>query len=136
MRTAACGLVLVACLATDDASNAKSVAASNITGSKIVFSASSELFGERADLFTVTAAGTRLVQITKGRGRDFDPAWSPDRRKIAFVRRLKTDTANDHLMVMGADGRSLRDLGVKGYRPSWSPDGSRIAFDAADRPSA
>jgi len=53
------------------------------------------------------------------------PAWSPDRKRIAF---------NDHeagmIGVMNASGKNLRWL-VEGDFPSWSPDGQRIAFSRA-----
>ena len=137
MRITACGLALTAWLVASTNSASGTAMNDTAASSKIVFSASPEsLSGERADLFTVDPDGTRLARITKGPGRDFDPAWSPDRREIAFVRRLKPDVANDHLMVMGGNGQSRRDLGVKGYRPSWSPDGSRIAFYAIPDRSA
>jgi Tol biopolymer transport system component len=136
MRITACGLALTASLVAS-ADSASGTAMNDVAdSSKIVFSAGPELFGERADLFTVNPDGTRLARITGGPGRDFDPAWSPDHRQIAFVRRLKVGVIDDHLMVMGADGQSRRDLGVKGYSPSWSPDGSRIAFTAVSGRSA
>ncbi len=46
---------------------------------------------------------------------------SPDGSQVAF------EVVGGNLMVMDANGRNVRDLGI-GYRPTWSPDGSWIAF--------
>ena len=57
-----------------------------------------------------------------------DPAWSPDGRKIAFVRL----NARHGVYVVKADGSGLRNLTPKpvgAYAdPAWSPDGRKIAF--------
>lgn len=67
--------------------------------------------------------------------RDTGPVWSPDGKKVAFVRRQ-----HDHLevYVVDADGRNLTRLtntperpnGTPGNSggPAWSPDGRSIAF--------
>jgi len=62
------------------------------------------------------------------------PAWSPDGKKIAFVRGVEPHFA---IYVMNADGSAqmkVADASVKGHlelpalQPSWSPDGRKIAF--------
>lgn len=65
-------------------------------------------------------------------GEVFNPTWSPDGRRIAFV-------ANDggvfDLFVLNLEDGELRQLTNDAYaelHPVWSPDGSRIAF-ATDR---
>jgi Tol biopolymer transport system component len=63
----------------------------------------------------------------------WDPAWSPDGAKIAYVER--GDVPGD-LYVMNADGSNVRKLTSSAYpgpnygarEPSWSPDGKTIAF--------
>ena len=62
------------------------------------------------------------------RGYDGSPAWSPDRRKIAFV--SVRDGYLD-VYVMNADGSGQRKLTrnqASDNSPVWSPDGKRIAF--------
>lgn len=60
--------------------------------------------------------------------RGFEPASSPDGRRIAFQR-------NGQIFVIDATGRNERRLTIRrpglhwpASRPAWSPDGRRIAF--------
>ena len=64
-----------------------------------------------------------------GAGLASDPVWSPDGRKIAFVR-LNTRLG---VYVVNADGSGMRNLtpkpmGAAYAAPAWSPDGRKIAF--------
>jgi Tol biopolymer transport system component len=57
--------------------------------------------------------------------RGDQPRWSPDRRRIAFVR-------SGSVYVVRADGLHARRLPSSGASsPSWSPDGGRIVFTGA-----
>ena len=67
------------------------------------------------------------VRPLTGGGRDAEPAWSPDGRKIAFVR-FSPDLTND-VFLMDADGANLRPLADGFGSPAWSPDGSLLAVD-------
>jgi Tol biopolymer transport system component len=61
---------------------------------------------------------------------EFDPAWSPDGREIAFtagdapIRVL--DLAAHRVRTLVADGNPM--AGFLTDRPDWSPDGTRIAY--------
>ncbi|HUS13746.1 MAG TPA: hypothetical protein VM536_01905 [Chloroflexia bacterium] len=62
----------------------------------------------------------------------FNPAWSPDGRRIAFVSQR---TGSPQVFVMNADGSDptrLTQTRSTDFDPAWSPDGRRIAF-ASDR---
>ena len=79
-------------------------------------------------LLTMSASGAGLEPLTTCRqGVDepcggTQPAWSPDGRRIAFVR-------GSELWVMDADGTDARALeGVRGTEPAWAPDGRRLVF--------
>ena len=59
-----------------------------------------------------------------------DPAWSPDGRKLAFVR--LSASLGEPIYVVKADGSGLRNLTPKPVGthadPAWSPDGRKLAF--------
>src|SRR5262245_8094204 len=88
-------------------------------------------------LWVLNADGSGLRDLTRnlGSSRGFgawpasDAVWSPDGRKIAFVR-LNTGHG---VYVVNADGSGMRKLtpkpkGAVYAAPAWSPDGRKIAF--------
>ena len=63
-------------------------------------------------------------QLTASEKPVSDPQWSPDGRRLAFVR-------DDEIWVIEADGSRLTRVVGKpgaGREPRWSPDGHRLAF--------
>jgi Tol biopolymer transport system component len=75
-----------------------------------------------------------LTRPTSG-SADFDPAWSPDGRRIAYVhssgREVGHHTAGSEIWLMDADGGRKRRLtrnSVFDGSPTWSPDSRRILF--------
>lgn len=72
--------------------------------------------------------GTGPENLTRHPADDYDPAYSPDGRRLAFV--STRDGGVPKLHVMDADGGELRllvDLGSAVRRPMWAPDGGRLA---------
>ena len=71
-------------------------------------------------------------QVTSG-GGDSEPDWSPDRRRIAFVRQ-EPGKRSSSLYVIRRDGSDLLRL-TRGDQvvtgPAWSGDGLRIAYAAS-----
>src|SRR5438046_7010960 len=56
---------------------------------------------DKPDIYLMNDDGTQVTNLTKHAGRNFDPAWSPDGRKIAF----DSDRDGDYeIYVMNADG--------------------------------
>jgi dipeptidyl aminopeptidase/acylaminoacyl peptidase len=129
-------------------------------GSRIAFESGST--GRRHEIFTMSDDGSGLRQVTRGCAAtadcesDVSPAWSPDGRRISFLRlhgplvnRSQVHeeilvAARVDLMVVGADGRGERALkrwsadpqpppGRSSFgwtdpgAPVWSPDGKQIA---------
>jgi Tol biopolymer transport system component len=81
-----------------------------------------------ADIYVMNADGSGTRKLTHNAGRNAEPAWSPDGRKIAF---RSTRDGNRDIYVMNANGSNQRNLTrnpAQDSRPSWSPDGRRIAF--------
>jgi TolB protein len=77
--------------------------------------------------YTINLDGSGLQRITAG----IDPVWSPDGKRIAFVR------WNDPrgVWLVNADGSGER-LVFKWHQtryPSWSPDGDQIVFSRQHR---
>jgi Tol biopolymer transport system component len=72
------------------------------------------------EIYVIDADGSRLRQLTHNSVGDWGPAWSPTRRRIAFVRR-------GAIWLIGADGSGARRL-VAGTEPSWSPQGSQLVY--------
>jgi Tol biopolymer transport system component len=102
------------------------------------------LFARGHWLYVMRSDGTRKTRLALTRlGYYGDPywpydyaTWSPDGKRIAFVRGFATHTAyssRSALYVINADGTGLRRLTavrpkVKTMDPIWAPDGRRIAF--------
>ncbi len=75
-------------------------------------------------LFTLSLRGGYPTQITASDKPVSDPQWSPDGRRLAYVR-------DDEIWVVEADGSRLTRVVAKpggGRNPRWSPDGLRLAF--------
>lgn len=86
------------------------------------------------ELYIMNADGTHPVRLTTTTGMtttglNLFPAWSPDSRRIAFIRAIDEQPA--HVWIMNADGSDLHQLFTDGageHSVTWSPDGQQIAF--------
>jgi tricorn protease-like protein len=84
----------------------------------------------RFQIFTMNANGYGRKQLTQS-GENYDPAWSPDGEKIAFI---SNRTGATELWEMNKDGsgqRSLTTMGAtRANNPVWSANGQRILFNS------
>ena len=81
-----------------------------------------------ANIAIASSNGTGEKLLTMHPAWDGDPAWSPDRSRIAFA----TDRdGNREIYMMDADGSQpirLTNDPARDHSPDWSPDGTRIVF--------
>ena len=79
---------------------------------------------EYFEIWTMDPDGSKKRRLTRHGGRD--PAWSPDGRRIAYVRFdtayvMDADGSHEHRLFRGPTARNIAS-------PAWSPDGQKFAF--------
>lgn len=103
---------------------------------KIVFHSSRD--GD-FEVFVMNADGSEQTQLTHNDSHEFDPAWSPNGKRIVF-NSVASDFSGDlEIFVMNADGTGIVQLTnneAQDFGTTWSPNGKQIAFvsnrDGAD----
>ena len=98
------------------------------TGGKIIFTSNRT---GNDDIFMMNPDGSNQINLTNDPKHDSGAAWSPDGRKIVFVR--YDGSATFDIYTMNIDGSNQVKLtnvpvGQSSFWPSWSPDGTRIVF--------
>ena len=74
------------------------------------------------NIWTASASGGDLLQVTDSSVSFVDASWSPDGTQIAF-----TAFPGPRVMTVPASGGEAKLL-ANGFSPSWSPDGKRVAY--------
>ena len=83
-----------------------------------------------SSLFIINPDGTGLQPLAVVPGSAFDPAWSPDWKRIAFA---SNRDGRDEIYVLSVESgvviRLTTSTGdTENTQPSWSPDGRQIAY--------
>ena len=99
-------------------------------GSKIAYAAVRnvdrvDFWNSALDIFVMNADGTNPVRLTEDAPVNWLPSWSPDGKRIVFMRQTHDDPITADIYVMNADGTDLVNLtqtpGVGEFDPSWKP---------------
>ena len=83
-----------------------------------------------ASLYMINADGTELKQLTTIPGSDYDPAWAPDGKRIAFTS-LRDGRKEIYVLTIesGAVARLTTSKGdIENIQPAWSPFSNQIAY--------
>ena len=101
-------------------------------GSQLVFQRTEE--DGYPELYLMNADGSGLINLTRNPGDDWSPAWSPDRKQIAFYSQRPEGMALYLMDIDGllSDAMSLSAVIIPGTEmgawPRWSPDGKRMVY--------
>lgn len=89
-----------------------------------------ETFYTDSSLYVMNMDGLVIKQITHVPGSDFDPAWSPDGKRIAFT---SLRDGNKQIYILDVDSLVVSritkpDVNIENSQPAWSPQGDQIAY--------
>jgi dipeptidyl aminopeptidase/acylaminoacyl peptidase len=83
------------------------------------------------EIYTMNDDGSDVTRLTEDDANDFDPSWSPDGDKIAFVS-FRDGSNNMEIYVMDADGSDparLTDNDADDREPDWGTNTSTPGDD-------
>lgn len=100
-------------------------------GRQLAFTSEGETVDSQ-NIFVKAIDSDHLIRLTRNSNNDHSPAWSPDNRRIAFLREGKRANRKNELIVIPAVGGDETVVGEGWLGLDWSPDGEHIAFCDSD----
>lgn len=92
-------------------------------------------FSRSGDVWIADADGSHARRVTRTRGPQDDPTWSPDGRTLAYRDARRGYNMNDEIYTVDAGGAGASNLTrtpFNEWSPAWSPNGKLIAFHASE----
>ena len=94
--------------------------------------------GYETSIWMVKADGSEPARAITSGTRDTGPRWSPDGRRLAFIRAVEKDGRPQppQIFVMAMSGGepwAITDVPRGAGSPDWAPDGRTIAFSSTSR---
>ncbi|MBL8230286.1 MAG: PD40 domain-containing protein [Bryobacterales bacterium] len=99
-------------------------------GNYVAFSGNGE-DGSNWDIYVILSDGSEMRRLTTDKGSDRYPVWSPDGKRIAFVR-----DANQVIVISLLGGEERRICETRGYTVAWAPDGRSLIVPRRDEPGS
>ena len=86
----------------------------------------------------MTTQPLEISTLTRMEGSQYQPSWSPDGRKLAFVEALPNDGGSSIYVQVAGDVKPQRLIlgSASVSSPVWSPDGDRLAYIQTTRDAA
>jgi dipeptidyl aminopeptidase/acylaminoacyl peptidase len=82
-------------------------------------------------IWLVPLDGGEPRPLTSGDASSTEPSFSPEGRRLAFVRGRGEEKAQIHVMPLdGGEPERVTEMPLGAFDPKWLPDGTRIAFIA------
>lgn len=79
-------------------------------------------------LWLVGIDGKGLRQLTRSKGADYNPRWSPSGKQLLFVSTRREGSQLYRLDLAGGDPERLTKISTGVSGPVWSADGKRVVF--------
>ena len=89
-------------------------------------------FSARGWIWTLEVVSGAATRITRGGGMDSRPAWSPDGRRLAFVRDDTQDTSIVVLDIESDTEVATIQTPAIDLDPTFSPDGREVIYSSAE----
>lgn len=111
-------------------------------GRWVVFQVTEPAYGAKdqtSDLWIARTDGSVPPRpLTRTKGSESDPSWSPDGRRIAFsAKRDPDEVAQVYCLDLdGGEAERITQLSTSARKPRWSPDGTHLLFTSEVYPDA